>query len=360
MKKFLTVFFLVSPFLVCAQCDSLLKQENFPSAVCENEFIDLLLTDYEYRKGGTWSSTNNNFANNRIKGFLKETATFYYSYTDAANSCTATDSITIKSNKAPKIQTVPPADVCRNSKDFPLTFNATPYGGTWFDTLGQLSNYISSNRFYPTKTPKQSTVWRYPLFYTYEDPLTKCSDTAEATIRVKPVPDIKLKSEFMTLALKDSFIWLDTIPELPFQKGHWQGNGVTFIKDSGYYFKSSLVGYDTTKTHGLTYSYAAKSGPPPFCNNSVSFAIKLTKNGLTTHLVTNHKSNLEIFPNPSNGQITIKNDLPFQLKVYSLGGKLIYINQTKRSLKSIELKPGVYWIKTVDVKHSKIQKVVVY
>jgi hypothetical protein len=360
MKNLFLLIAVSLPLLTNAQCDSLLITGSYPTAVCENEFVNILLTDYENRKGGVWSSSNGNFANNRIKGFLKETTTFYYNYTDAVNSCSATDSITIKSNRVPKIQTIPPADVCWNVQDFPLTFNATPYGGTWFDTLNQPSHFISSNRFYPSKTPKQNTIVRYPIFYTYTDPTTLCADTIESTIKVKPVPDIILKSEFMTLALKDSFIWLDTIPELPFQKGHWQGVGVTFNVDSGYYFKSSLVGNDTSKTYSLTFTYSDRSGPQPFCSSSIDFLINLTKSGLTTNLKTDVESNQEIFPNPSNGQITIKNDLPFQLKVYNLGGQLIYIDQTKEKLKSIELKPGVYWIKTVDVKHSKTQKVVVY
>jgi hypothetical protein len=360
MKNLFFLLAVALPFLTNAQCDSLLITGSYPTAVCENEFVNILLTDYENRKGGTWSSSNGNFANNRIKGFLKETTTFYYTYTDAANSCTSTDSIIIKSNKAPKIQTIPPADVCWNAQDFPLTFNATPYGGTWFDTLNQPSHYISSNRFYPSKTPKQNTIVRYPIFYTYTDPTTLCADTVESTIKVKPVPDIKLKSEFFTLAINDSFLYLDTIPEPSFRNGKWEGDGVINIVDSGYYFKSSLIGNDTTKTYTLTYGYIDRSGLQPFCSGSIDFLIKLTKSGLTTNLKAEEKSNQEIFPNPSNGKITIKNDLPFHLKVYNLGGQLIYMDQTKEKLKSIELNPGVYWIKTVDVKHSKTQKVVVY
>ncbi|MGB0430351.1 MAG: T9SS type A sorting domain-containing protein [Bacteroidia bacterium] len=363
MKNFyLLCVWVFLPYILSAQCDSLFVDDAKPtfSAVCANEHLDVDLTKYIYRTGGTWSSTNSDFQNGKIKGYLKESSTFYYTYTDKLTNCTATDSIIIKSKEVPDLNMQKPADVCWNSPDFPLTFNATPYGGTWFDTV-DATNFIEKGRFYPIRTTKDDggKPWKYDLFYTYTDPITKCSDTSSIPIIVKQLPIVKLKYDVITFSIRDTFIFLDTLIEKPkIGSGTFSGTGVVYKKDTGYFFNVHQTNLDSTKNYSIWYTHIWKSGTQPHCGNADTVAIKLTT-GITTD-IAQHKTEVAIYPNPSTGAVSIQNNIPFKLEIYNPQGQLVLNNNSELTQHQITLPAGTYWLRVKDVKHTKTQKIVVY
>lgn len=139
-----------------------------------------------------------------------------------------------------------------------------------------------------------------------------------------------------------------------------------------------LFPYDAGTEEGSTYSLNNPatnpqgvitniSGMPPFNNEKVA---QLTIS-LVSVLSTNHNSlikNIKIYPNPSNGNITISNIQNIELKtleVYSVLGKLInqipmHQNSTEIKLDLSHLNKGIYLLKTLNIQGaSHTQKLVI-
>ncbi|MFY0675038.1 MAG: T9SS type A sorting domain-containing protein [Bacteroidia bacterium] len=361
MKNLIVVLALILPFLVNGQCDSLLKTENLLSPVCENEYVNFILTDLENRKGGVWSSNNPNFSTFQVKGYIKTNTTFYYTYIDSIKNCTAVDSIYLRSNKVPELRLLKPADVCWNTEDFPLTFNATPYGGTWFDTVDTRA-FVENGRFFPNRTPRTDggKLWAYSLFYTYKDPGTQCTDTNETIINVKQLPIVNLKYDAIRFSTKDTLLLLDTLIQFPEnQSGYFNGPGVIYKKDSGFYFDPAEVAFDTVYSYNLVYRFVWKIGSQPYCENYDTVKLTLTKSGITTDINTTQKI-AAVYPNPTKGELNIEDELPFKLEVYNSQGQIIIVENTLKKSHTLNLPKGVYWLRLESVNQSKTQKVIVH
>lgn len=341
-----------------AQCDSLLREGASIGPVCENEWLDIDLATLEYRKGGTWSSSLTNLKSSRLRGYIGSNAYLYYTYTGANSSCTSTDSIYLKVNPLPSIKTTIPSGVCWNEQCFPLTFNATPYGGEWFDT-SNVKQFVTGGKFCPSLTPKLDKIARYSLFYTYQDPTTNCADTATTYITVKPLPIVELSADVVKFSIKDDVLSLDDFVVKVNGEGRWNGPGVVEISNK-YFFDPAEVQFDTTNVYKLIYNYFSKVGSAPWCDNQDTLEVKLTNGRITTHNETLKSEELSVFPNPTTGNISVLNPLAFNLKVYNLSGQLILDEKYKKGSANIQLPKGIYWLTVRDVKQVKTQKVVVY
>ena len=79
------------------------------------------------------------------------------------------------------------------------------------------------------------------LFYTFEDPLTSCSDTVQTSIVVKPLPQYPIKIRRIELPISDSLLDLSAFL-IKHGTGQWYGDGIIFNKtDQKYYFSNDEV-----------------------------------------------------------------------------------------------------------------------
>ena len=207
---------------------------------------------------------------------LQDESYYYYmkwSETKSGLTCTEFDSVFVKIKDLPELKVLKPADVCENSEDFPLTFNATPYGGEWFDTVST-KEFVKQSRFYPKEAGANGlNIKTHALFYTYQDPITKCRDTAVTTINVKPLPEVELSEDYVTMCNTEDPRELGQYVIKQAGKGTWSGPGVIF--ESGKYkFDAKEVNYIQGE-YQLIYKYIWAVGTKPYCENTDTMILKL-------------------------------------------------------------------------------------
>ena len=357
MKKLLPIslFWFITISLCSAQCDSLLRLWPDSSAildslnVCEKNGFVRDFTYMEYRKGGSWYSRElGKFNGNLSPTVLTKSQYFVYTYENAVYQCKAKDSVLVTVNPIPQINLTKPADVCENSDPVKLDFLGSPIGGTWYDSSSV--GYVDQGEFYPHKAKASGLVPKaHPLFYIYIDPKTKCGDTLSVNVIVKPLPEIKITNDTILFAIKDSTLDLDTFLAMNKGKGAWIGNGV--VEDGGkYYFKNGSVG-NIRKIYSLTYFYTEYGTSAPFCTNQTTVALHLV--GVP---VGNNEDNtpkgVQVYPNPSTGNLRIKGQDKFSFKIFSLNGQMVEMHSEKTTRKDIKLEPGIYWL-SIDFENGK-------
>lgn len=209
------------------------------------------------------------------------TSSQYYGikWTESLNNmtCTQYDSVYVKVNPLPTISLVEPGSVCENGDPIILAFNGSPIGGEWFDTVTTGDHYVEFGRFYPDVAGASGELQKtHPLFYAYEDPITKCRDTADTKITVKPLPLVELSEEEVPMCNTESARPLGQYVIKVSGEGKWEGVGVTKVGND-YFFDAAhpLVGYQPGK-YELIYTYThTKSTTAPFCSNSDTMYIRL-------------------------------------------------------------------------------------
>lgn len=95
-------------------------------------------------------------------------------------------------------------------------------------------------------------------------------------------------------------------------------------------------------------------------NNAVQREVFTTGVGFNLNTPkTDYKTSRMVYPNPSNGEITIKNNptsLIKDIQVFSPNGKRVdaELNRSSSNLILLDLEPGIYWIKITDYNNQSI------
>lgn len=119
--------------------------------------------------------TNTNIDNPRANP--TSTTTYVVTGTDAIG-CVNLDSMVLTVNPLPPTTMLPMPDLCLDADDLPLAPYGTPAGGTYSGTG------VSANIF----SPSTAGTGTYSIVYTYTNPTTTCSQSANGPIIVRPLP----------------------------------------------------------------------------------------------------------------------------------------------------------------------------
>ena len=208
----------------------------------------------------------------------KESQFYGIKWTETLNNmtCTQYDSVYVKVNPLPDITLVKPGSVCENGDPIILSFNGSPIGGEWFDTLAS-DDYVQFGRFYPDRAGADGENPKsHPLFYAYEDPITRCKDTQATSITVKPLPIVELSEEEIPMCTTEDPRELGQYVVKVSGEGRWDGIGVSKVGNKFYFDPASpLVGYKPG-IYELIYTYThTKSTTAPFCSNSDTMLLRL-------------------------------------------------------------------------------------
>lgn len=344
MKKlFFTL--LIFPFLLpaaIAQCDSLFTDSAMNRIACAGEKMLLNLDVYSYRDGGTWSSLElENFTGASLTRSFNYSQYLTYTYTDADNTCTASDSIYIKINPLPTVSLAKPADVCANQDCFRLLLNASPLGGSWSALTGT-SQSVKSGEFCPRKVklPSSETPVSIALAYTYTDANT-CTSTELTSILVRPVPNIKLK-DTVQMAVKDSLLNLDDlVKQEGKEKTLWSGDGIILDTDGLWKFSASEVS-NTKGFYELIYRYTRTTSLPR-CSEVDTILLELVDQVVSIP-ESEDAAQLRVFPNPSNGVVSVQGQHAFQYRIYDATGRIVDASTSLNNNVQINLQEGMYWL----------------
>ena len=119
--------------------------------------------------------TNTNIDNPRANPTA--TITYVVTGTDVIG-CVNIDSMVVTVNPLPPTAMSPLPDLCVDADDLALAPYGTPAGGTFSGTG------VSSNTF----SPSTAGVGSYSIVYSYTDPMTTCTQSANGPIVVRPLP----------------------------------------------------------------------------------------------------------------------------------------------------------------------------
>ena len=77
--------------------------------------------------------------------------------------------------------------------------------------------------------------------------------------------------------------------------------------------------------------------------------------------VDNSKTDFEMYPNPSNGTITLQSGNDFEVTIYSVNGEVIYVNSNINSTLSLNLDipTGIYFVKVIENEVTFTKKLVI-
>ncbi len=140
----------------------------FFTTLCSNEGLFALSGGTP--AGGTYSGTGVSGSNfNPAVG----TQSITYSYTDGAG-CADNDAQTITVNSPPTVN-LNSSDLAPCLTDGPVTLTGGPSGGTYFGSIALTGNMFN---------PNTAGVGSHPVFYSFTDVATGCTDTATVTIVV--------------------------------------------------------------------------------------------------------------------------------------------------------------------------------
>jgi len=342
MKKLLLpiVTVVMFQFNLLAQCDTLLKPSAIDQTICANESLPDKLTDLENKSGGTWSSSEFS-AISKPNSLLRPSYSQFliYTYTNPKKTCTGQDSFKVEVKSLPNILVRKPGDVCENESSFSLQLNATPLGGKWFDTAKV--KYVSFGKFHPTIAGAAgSRPKAHPLFYTYTDPVTQCSDTNSTFIIVHPKPDVRLLKDTVQMRVKDSLLDLENYVNSAQKGGKWAEYG-TVMSAGKYYFSSKAVN-EKLGYYPIQYEYT-NTKSIPHCSNTATLVVRLVDSLVTSH-PSLKKPEPQIFPNPSNGSVTINNSTDFSYRVYHISGALVLKAHSEAKTARLDLEKGTYWV----------------
>lgn len=234
-----------------------------------------------------------------------------YIYVDN-NNCTDTASQTVSVVALPTVSfKFPKNRVCEGADQFPIN-GANPTGGVFSGTG------VSGFNF----NPKSSGVGAFPVQYNYTDRTTGCKNTATDTMNVTALPappTITQANGELSASAGASYQWYD-------KDGPIVGETKQTYKPlrSGLYRASVTVGG---------------------CTSEVSAEFDFDK---TLSVKEALNSGISIYPNPSNGVITVKGDAITALTVFDLSGKILLEKELAKEQETTvnisALNPGTYLV----------------
>ncbi len=225
------------------------------------------------------------------------------------------------------------SNVCENAINFALA-GGSPSGGTYSGTG------VSSGIFNPTT----AGVATHTITYSYTDG-NGCTNTATKNITVNALPTVTLGT-FSDVCLNGGAqVLTGGSPAL----GIYSGAGVS----SGSF--DPAIG--AIGTHTISYFYSDGNG----CTNTATSNITVTS--CTGLLDGTSANNVSLFPNPSDGIVTISSSYPGStIELYDGQGKMVYreiIAGNQGVLHLENLAEGIYTYKLLHESDVKIGKVVI-
>lgn len=243
-----------------------------------------------------------------------------YFVTETINGGTSCEGVaskvTITINANPTVTFSTLSDICENASDYTLVEGA-PAGGTYS------GNGVNSGVFSPSTVGAGSET----LTYTYTDG-NNCTASATQSITINPEPTVTFGALASVCDYNPSLVLTGGLPT----GGTYLGTGVTAGS-----FDPATAGIGT---HTITYSYTDGNG----CEGSATSTIIV--DGCASIDETN-TIGLSIFPNPTNGLITIQFEgNSANINIVDITGKTISTStiQSNESVDLSSLNAGTYFI----------------
>lgn len=228
----------------------------------------------------------------------------------------AASTVTITVNQNPTVTFSTLSDICENASDYTLVEGA-PSGGTYS------GNGVTSGIF----SPSTAGVGTETLTYTYTDG-NNCTASATQTITTNANPTVTFGALATVCDYNPSMVLTGGLPT----GGTYTGPGVNAGS-----FDPATAGIGT---HTITYSYTDGNG----CEGSATSTINV--DGCASIDKTN-TIGLSIFPNPTNGLITIQFEgNSANINIVDITGKTISTStiQSNESVDLSSLNAGTYFI----------------
>jgi hypothetical protein len=227
-------------------------------------------------------------------------------------------------------------DVCVNDEEFELS-GATPEGGNY------TGDGVTGNMFNPAFGGSASVIT-----YNYVDPVTSCVNTCQFTINVHELPVVNCPDDFI-ITVNEPYTLEGATPE----GGEYSGINVA----GGVFNPDGLEDGD----YVITYTY---TDPDTGCENFCEFTITLD---VGVGLITNNNGQISIFPNPNSGDFVIDlNNITgeVQYNIYDTKGSIIASDKFSAAKESnrevsIDVAPGIYYIKLINAEETIIEKIVI-
>ena len=221
-----------------------LPQIFAPSSICGSGVPVTLRSNMAGGKFIGPGITNDSIFNPTIAGFGSHLILYGL---QNANGCYDSNGVTIIVDSIPTVTLSNQMAICENDGLVVLS-GGQPLGGTYFG-IG-----VSNGQFNPAAQGAGTRT----VFYTYAKPVSGCSDTASATIRVKAKPNVTF-GNVSDLCVNDSILTLTQGSPLG---GTYSGPGVT-----GNQFDPVVAGLGN---HSITYSFTDTNACADMANQTIS------------------------------------------------------------------------------------------
>ena len=148
---------------------------------------DLCVTEGEFILAGGYPTGGKYFVNGELMAKFNPqlagpgTYTLRYEFTNG-NGCFNYKEQVFKVNALPTVETIAIDPVCIESTEIDLTTYGKPEGGNWYGTG------VTNNKFYSSIAKEGDHI----LTYTYQDPITGCSNSATLKMTVVGLPKITI------------------------------------------------------------------------------------------------------------------------------------------------------------------------
>lgn len=317
------------------------------SAVCEGSSITLSDT----ATGGVWSATNSNAivtSGGVVYGLVAGIDTVIYSITNMCGTAITTKTVTI--NPLPNAGTITGSvSVCEG---LATTLANTATGGVWSSSDTTIAT-ISSGGIVSGIAAGNSTI-----SYTAT---TLCgSATTTTNITVSPQPIAGTISGMDSVCPDQTVALTETATG-----GTWSSSDTTIATVNslgivtGIMFGTTIITYSVTNSCGTA---------------TATFGVSVKQNGDCNTLVGDIRvaSEISVFPNPSNGEFSIKgtigngNDIVY-ITVTDMLGRMVYEENTttksgridKKMTLSDHVKSGTYILNLINTTESKVFHVII-
>jgi PKD repeat protein len=256
-----------------------------------------------------------------------------YTVTGTSNGCSSTATQLISVNAIPVVSVNSVGNaICAGQTATLTATGATSY--SW--SSGQTTSSIIVS---PTLTTNYSVIGN--------NGNAACSDTANFTLNVNPLPQPTISSSADTICLNNGTITLNGFPA----GGLFSGQGV-----SGNIFNPSTLGVGS---YSVSYTYTDNNS----CSNSVNKILYVV--GCTGILNIDESEVFTVFPNPAKEFIEIhatKKNIEFDVTIISLDGKIIYtqiLNELNSKIPIDKLSDGTYFLRITNKESVFYKKVII-
>ncbi|MBL7888350.1 MAG: T9SS type A sorting domain-containing protein [Bacteroidia bacterium] len=314
-----------------------------PTSVCVNSSGVQFNIDREFASNLQWSTTtgaiNGSSTNDQVvidNIAAGGTITVVKSYTDGCPD--KTFNLTITTTSAASATAGGNQSVC--SADSLVLLNGSvsgATGGNW--TTNGTGAFNDPNMLNATYIPSSTDVSNGTVQLTLTPTGTGgCAvSTSNLTVTINATPSVSLNLGLNdTVCVSDAAFTLSG--GLP-TGGDYSG---AFVNGSEM-FDPAAAGVGT---HAVTYTYTAGNS----CTNSVVKNI-VVETCVPTSIISQNEIVTSIYPNPSNGEFTIKinnNNAQYALEVFDITGKVIHSENSNKSIHTVDLKDvsaGIYFVK---------------